>query len=475
MRIKKSYLLLHNPNKYFKFAVICFTIVLRKYTIMPTFKALILPHQKREDGSYNVKIRVIQNRQVRYIKTPQYVYGADISKKKENGKEKLKIKNQAILDLMDEVILGYKKKLISAGMEVGAWDVDKVVAFLSDVPKVFQLDFIQYGRKYADNLEEKGRIGTSKQYRIAINALVRFLGRETLDINEINISFLKAFEKHLLEEPVYKGRRKGESVATDKPKGGRAVSLYMSHIRTLHEAAKNDYNDEDNGIINIPYSPFKKYVITPVEPSKHRVLTIEQIQAIIDLPYKEHNKRGMSEYNTAKDVFLLSFGMMGINTADLYDADYIDSGVLIYNRVKTRTRRKDKAEMKVKIEPEVAVLVEKYRGQKKAFMFSEYYSTALNFNKIVNQGLKKIGKEIGVPELNYYYARHSMATICANKLGIDIVRVDEMLNHSDTKLALARVYIEKDYSLLWEANKKLIDLFNWSFYTGEKKEEKAGE
>lgn len=439
---------------------------------MPTFKVLVLPHQKREDGSYNVKIRITHNRQSKYIKTPQYVTGIDISKKKENGKEKVKIKNQAILDLMDETILGYKRKLLEIGMQLDTWSVDKIVEFLTSVPKTFTLDFIQYGRKYAESLEAKGRIGTAKQYKIAINALVRFIGRETLDVNEINLVFLKAFEKHLLEEPTYKGNRKGEAVATNKPKGGRAVSLYMAHLRTLHEAAKCDFNDEEKGIINIPYSPFKKYVIHAIEPSKHRTLTIEQIQFIINLPYKEHKKRGMSEYNTAKDVFLLSFALMGINTADLYDADCIEGGILTYNRVKTRTRRKDKAEMKVMIEPEIHSLVEKYRGQNKAFMFSEYYSTALNFNKIVNQGLKKIGKEVGIPELNYYYARHSMATICANKLGIDISRVDEMLNHSDSKLALARVYIEKDYTPLWAANRKLIDLFDWSFYTGE---EKAGE
>ena len=43
-------------------------------------------------------------------------------------------------------------------------------------------------------------------------------------------------------------------------------------------------------------------------------------------------------------------------------------------------------------------------------------------------GLKKVGQTIGVPDLNFYYARHSMASICANRLGIDIARVDEMLN-----------------------------------------------
>ena len=432
---------------------------------MPTFKIMVLPHQKREDGSYNVKIRVTQKRQSKYIRTSVYVSGSDISKRKENGKEKIRIKNQSVIDLMEATIIDYRKKLVEAGMQVDLWDVDKVVEFITESSKSFSLDFIKYGRDYADTLECKGRLGTAKQYRIAINALVRFLGRETMDINEITVSFLKSFEKHLLNEPTYKGRRKGESVPTGKPKSGRAVSLYMSHLRTLHEAVKNDFNDEDRGIINIPYSPFKRYEIPPITPAKHRVLTVEQIQSIIDLPYKNHKRHGMSEYNTAKDIFLLSFGLMGINTADLYEANKFDGDLLTYQRVKTRTRRKDNAEMKVKIEPEIMPIVEKYKGKEKAFMFSKHYSNSLNFNKIINQGLKKIGKDIGVPELNYYYARHTMATICANKLGIDITRVDEMLNHSDPKLALARVYIEKDYTPLWEANRKLIDLFDWKFYT----------
>lgn len=97
-------------------------------------------------------------------------------------------------------------------------------------------------------------------------------------------------------------------------------------------------------------------------------------------------------------------------------------------------------------------------------IFGKSYSIPISFNRIVNQGLKEIGKKIGVPNLTYYHARHSMASICANKLGIDIARVDEMLNHSDPKLSLARVYIEKDFKPLWEANKRLLELFDWGFY-----------
>lgn len=436
---------------------------------MATFKALFLPTHKKDDGTYNVKIRLTHNRKVKYIKTPYYVSSKDIVKKKKDGKEEYKIKNQAIIDKTDEIILEYKKKIVPLGMGINDWDVNKLADYLTESKGFFSLDLIKYGWEYGNRLIAQGKESTGKSYHIAMNSIKRFLGRDSLDISEVTTGFLKSYEDYLRTEPVYKGKRKGDAVATDKKKKGRALSLYISKIKTLHEAAKREYNDEERGIINIPYSPFVRYTIPSVGLTEHRVLTIEQIQKIIDLPYHRHVKRGLSEYNTAKDLFVLSFALMGINTADLYDAETIEGDILAYNRKKTRSRRKDGALLKVRIEPQIKALVARYRGKDKAFMFSEHYSTSVNMNKIINQGLKKVGKDIGVPNLTYYHARHSMASICANKLGVDIARVDEMLNHSDPRMELARVYIERDFSPLWEANRKLVNLFDWSFY--EKAEE----
>ena len=430
---------------------------------MATFKILIRPPQ-RADGSYNVKIRITHNRESKYIKTPYYVSDKDVSNRKKNGKQELKIRNQAIIDNLEEQIVDYKKKILKIGISVESWDVDRLVSYLTSNPDSFSLNFIQYGKEYVESIMNSGRASTAKKYNVAINALIRFIGRDTLDVSEINYKFLKSFENHLRYEPVYKGVSTGDVVVTDKQKKGRAISSYISLIKTIYEHAKDEFNDEDCGVINIPYSPFKKYKIPSIPVSEHRTLTVEQIQRIIDLPYKSETLRGRNEYNIAKDVFLISFSLMGINTADLFEENSMNGAIFTYNRRKTRTRRKDKAEMKVRIEPQIKNLIEKYRGRENVFMFGEHYSTPINFNKIVNQGLKKVGKDIGVPNLTYYYARHSMASICANKLGVDIARVDEMLNHSDPKLALSRVYIERDFKPLWEANKRLLDLFDWSFY-----------
>lgn len=428
---------------------------------MATFKALILPHQKKDDGSYNVKIRVTHNRKVRYLRTPYYAFSHDLSKRKKNGKEELKIKNQAILDSVDSTIMGYRKKIASAGMDIDSWTIERLMSFLDSDTASFRLDFMAYWKKVADGLIAKGKHSTGKLYNTSLNTFKRFIGRDSMDISEVTIKLIRSFESFLRDDSIQRYIH-GKIVVFDEKRREQTISIYLRHIKALHEMAKKEYNDEDNSIINIPTSPFSRYEIPIPQPTKHRTLTIEQVQMIIDYPY---TPSGNTMADLAKDLFLMSFAMMGVNSADLYDLDSLEGDILAYNRKKTRDRRNDNARMEVFIEPEIRGIVRKYRGKNKAFMFSDRYKNEKDFNRAINAGLDKIGAAIGVPDLTYYYARHTMASICANKLNIDIARVDEMLNHSDSKLRLARVYIEKDYKPLWDANRKLLNLFDWSFYT----------
>lgn len=432
-------------------------IVLQKIHIMATFKVVILPHHRREDGTYNVKIRITHNRKTRYVKTPYYVGGLDVSRRKRNGKEELKIKNQAVIDSLDAVILEYRRKIIKIGIGVDSWEIDKLIEFISSNSSSFTLDFIEYTRNYADRLIVEGRESTGKQYIVMANALVRFVGRESLDISEITGNFLRSFEFFLKKEPVHKHTHK-EIAPIDKKKGGSAIHNYISRIRTIYEIAKLEYNDEDNGIINIPWSPFSRYKIPPMPVSAHRVLTIEQVQKIIDYPYSGKD----TIVDMSKDMFILSFALMGINTADLYEV-VCDGDCLVYERRKTRSRRNDRAKMEVRIEPEIRGLVSKYLSSARVIDVRKRYRSIMTFNAAVNKGLNDIGKAIGIDCLSFYYARHTMASICANVLNVDIARVDEMLNHSDSKLKLARVYIQKDFKPLWDANRRLLDLFDWSY------------
>ena len=417
---------------------------------MATFKTEI--QNKRLDGSYNVRIRITHNREVKRISTNIYVTDEDITRGK-------KIKNIQILEQCESIIR--KCREITNKMDISKLSISELTEKIKihlNGDEVFRLDFLSYMNEKASLMKKS----TGDTYRNTANALKRFLGRSSLDISEINIHFLQNFEIFLSSEPSQRGNNRKSNTNIITPKGGRAISKYLACIRAIHNKAKNEFNDEDRGIINIPYSPFNNYKIKSQPNTRKRALPVDVIQKIIDIPYKNNNNT-WNRYNLAKDCFILSFGLIGMNSADLYSAKYNNSNVIIYNRQKTTSRRNDKAEMQVKIDERLTFIIDKYKDKQRFFSFYKKYSDHITFNRAINVGLKEIGNDIGIDDLEFYAARHSWATIARSSLvGIDKATIHEALNHVDFQMKVTDIYIEKDWSIIWEANKKVLDLFDWT-------------
>lgn len=176
------------------------------------------------------------------------------------------------------------------------------------------------------------------------------------------------------------------------------------------------------------------------------------------MPYLDIKVKGKQcRRDLAKDCFMLSFCLMGINSADLYNAEEYDGEYITYYRTKTKDRRNDKAKMVVKIHPIIKSIIEKYRGKERVFNFYERFSSMSDLNRSINMGLKEIGKETGIDNLQYYAARHSMATIAINKVGINKYIVNDMLCHTDKSMKVTDLYILKDFNPINEANFKLLE------------------
>lgn len=146
-----------------------------------------------------------------------------------------------------------------------------------------------------------------------------------------------------------------------------------------------------------------------------------------------------------------------MNSADLYNATQFDGEYITYNRTKTKDRRNDKAEMVVRIHPAIMPILNKYRGSDHVFNFSSRFSSMADFNRSLNIGLKSIAKEVGLDDLQFYSARHSMATIAVNDIGISVYLVNEMLCHIDRSIRTTMLYIKKDNKTINDANFRLID------------------
>lgn len=394
---------------------------------MATFKAMIKKGNKKADGTWNVVIRFTHKTKVRFIPTTIYITKKDIT-------ASFKIKNANILDRCNDIIKEYRNRLSELSLEFNDIDIDTIVSYIRQKKENKGVSFTRFAAKWIEESTIKG----IKNYKTALNALCSFVGRDNILCEEINVKTMKAFENALKDRP-------------------RAQSLYPNCIKTIFNAAKEYYNDEDNDIIRIKHS-LDKYKPVEQNIAEKRALDVETIRDIFVLPYDNIRVKGKSSrHDLALDCFRLSFCLMGMNSADLYYSDRLEDNTIIYDRMKTKDRRRDKAEIQVKITDYIKPLVEKYKGKERVFNFYERFTTMESFNRAINIGLKEIGKEIGIERLQFYAARHSMATIAYNYVHVPKYIVDEMLNHVNGSLRMVDVYVKRDFTQINEANTKLLE------------------
>lgn len=417
---------------------------------MITFKAIIIPNNKRADGTYPVKIRVTFKGVVRRLPTTLVCKQNDLTRGN-------KIKNADILFKAEELI--NRMRLVTRDMspfDLENKDVDWVVSKIKDAlaEENFTLDFISWGREFILAKSD----ATRGLYTTALNAFARFLGRDSIDINDISKSMLLDFIAFVDAEPkMWYNRRTGATKPSksDKIKGKQAFT-HLSKLQHIFNAAKAKFNDEDTGKILIPRSPFssieKEYIATVYA---QRNLGIELMQQIIS--YQTDDKK----LRTALDIFIVSFCLMGANMADLYVAKNVGN-VWVYNRSKTASRRKDKAEIKVVIPEQAQPYIARLQGKRSQWwlpVLHEISDCKKGCSDFVNRHLKKWCIKNDVDEFTMYAARHSWASI-GRAAGIEKATIDDGLCHKGL-WDMTDIYAEKSWGLVWEANQKILELFKW--------------
>ncbi|WP_270539801.1 phage integrase SAM-like domain-containing protein [Bacteroides zhangwenhongii] len=416
---------------------------------MLTIKAEVQQDKQRSDKTYNVKVRFTMNRKVRRLSTNLFITPKELTKDFK-FKEGTPIKKE-----IDNLVVYYKERCSKLQIDQNNYTLEDILERLSHEHEKEQvIDFIRFSREWIASTTIKG----APNYTTAINALVRFIGKEELDINLITLDFLEQFRAFLIGERDARTKQliqQGKRVTSN-----RTLSLYLVSIKKLFNEAKRKFNKKDKNLILIPNSPFEDFKIPKQEATRKRAIPADIIKKVWKLPYKDMKKgyKSTCRYNLAKDCFILSFCLMGINSADLYNATEMKGNTIVYNRTKTKARRLDSAKMIVDIPKIVQPLIDKYKDStgKRLFNFYQYYVDEKGFNKAINYGLKEIGALLEIEDLEYYAARHSWATIALNKVGIDKYTVHAALNHVDEAMKATDIYIERDFVNENRANAKVV-------------------
>ena len=196
-----------------------------------TIKAEIKKSEQKSDKTYNVKLRFILGRKVKRVSTSLFVAPKDLTKD-------FKIKqNSPIKKDVDALIRAYQEKCAKFQIELNDYTVDDIVDMLNgEQAKSQKIDFIMFCREWIANAEIKG----APNYTTAVNALVRFVGKEELDVKLITAEFVEGFKEFLNKEREERAKKlalQGKRLPSNRAKKFRSPKIRMSHKRSRSPAA----------------------------------------------------------------------------------------------------------------------------------------------------------------------------------------------------------------------------------------------
>lgn len=389
---------------------------------MATVSAVILKHHKKQDGTWNVKIRITHQGSSSYIDTQIFASRSDCD-------TKIRLKKVFIDNYLTSTVNDYRKKLNELGPKLEYLTSSEIKDYILKSDEI--IDLFSYGDKYIEELKGEGRETTYARRKSSFKRFKLYTGKKTFSPSLLTSKMVKEYEAYL-----FKRGYKSVTVANN-----------ISDIRAVFNKTKADHNDEELGIIRIHNSPFSTYKMPKPVVSRKKALDVETLKSIRDAELPMLHDR------IARDLFMLSFYLCGTNATDFYTS-LINPNIkrFEYNRNKTKAKRVDAAFISINIIPEAQPLVKSLAG-----MIQSRYATPRGLNNRLSETLRNdLMKEIsGIEGLTYYHARHSFATL-ARRAGFSRDDVAAALNHKQRMIT--DDYIDENWDLIDKIQRTVVDL-----------------
>ena len=273
--------------------------------------------------------------------------------------------------------------------------------------------FLSFARQLIQELKKIGKRRTAETYTTALNSFLRFRGERDLLFEEVDSNLMVEYETFL----------KGINVCPN------SSSFYMRNLRAI-------YNRAVERELTVQRYPFK-HVYTGVDKTVKRAVPLKVIRRIRDL---DLTLSPVLDY--ARDLFMFSFytrGMAFVDMAYLKKKD-LQNGVLVYRRQKTGQQ------LFIKWEKPMQEIVGKYDTSATPYLLpiirdmdTDARKQYKNAAHLVNDKLKKIGRQLGLAiPLTSYVARHAWASIAKSK-NIPISTISEAMGHDSENTT--RIYL----------------------------------
>lgn len=288
-------------------------------------------------------------------------------------------------------------------------------------------------QKFKDEIKKKSK-STQYFYNWTLKNIQDFTNGKDVKFTELTVEWLDEFTQWM--------ESRGNKINTR--------SIHLRNIRAVYNAAVKS-NDADNGM-----SPFNQYSIKSVRKEK-RFMRSESMLRFRRIPLSDESEPTLV---LAKEMFLISFAMCGINLVDLYNlklSDVQNGDTIVFQRTKIKFREPEP--VRLKLSEYAIMLINRHIGHDGYLLcLHEKYKDYRNCYHTLQSRIRTLGAKIGEPDMTFYWARYSWATY-ASHLGIDEAVIGRALGHQPKSLA-GQSYISFDWNRVFEASLKVID---WTF------------
>ena len=303
-----------------------------------------------------------------------------------------------------------------------------------EIPVTFDNLFEQNGKRInctvgdffkqvIERLEKVEKYGSASKHKVTLALMSQFRS-VNMHFEELDLTYLREFEIFL--------RQRGNV--------NNSLATKFSVLKAVYNKAVSE------GVFVPKSNPFQQFKVGSLwTNTRKRAITKEDIHKLIELDLSDRD----FYTQLAKDIFLFSYFMAGINFKDIALLTYgdIDNGRIYY------ARRKTGKMMNCCLTEQAQEIIDKYHTDQ---MEEDYIFPILDRNvhttekqilervkktlKHINKRLHELSEKIGLhTPLTTYVARHTYATVL-KRSGVSVALISESLEHSD--LSTTQIYLD---------------------------------
>ena len=362
---------------------------------MEKVSIVIVEAKKLSNGRHRIRIAVAHHSQTRYISTQ---FTLDSTSQIKNGRV-VRHENAANMNACLRKLINEYEEIVTSISYLPAISCTELIRIINYEQKKKGITFQSVAREYMNFMKGEEREKSYKLYMIASDRFIKYM-KGDFPLIQLTPLHIQEFAKVLREENL----------------SDTTIRIYLTLIKViLNYAGKMNY-------VTYSIHPFILFKM-PASNVRELDLSIDELKRIRDVHLLK------SSLSIARDIFMLTYYLGGINLRDLLTYNFKDKDYMRYIRHKTRNSKKGENEIVFTLQPEAKVIIDKYLTKEGYLKFGKY-SSYKQIYSLIFRHIGKVSILSGIKKkVTYYSARKTFAQHGYN-LGIQIEKIEYCIGHS---------------------------------------------